>query len=180
MKKNIFSSVPTAASWLVLATLLLTTGCPSPVVTPLLGEDPEVENLLGRAPEDDPRASALGAARRLHQALVQADTDTVWSLLAQATRKALDERGAAIATSGRELIDDSTLPAPNGAVRKVRYESVFFGMNLIDLKDTGGKPTVEAKLGELRAITAVSRDGTEMVVDFVREPDGWKLHRTGF
>ncbi len=164
----------------LIASLVFATGCPSPVVTPLLGEDPEVESLLGRAPEDDPRVSALGAARRLHQALVQADTDTVWALLALPTRKALDERGAAIATSGRELIDDSTLPAPNGAVRKVRYESVFFGMNLVDLKDRSGKPTGEAPLGEMRAISAVSSDGTETVVDFVREAEGWKLHRTGF
>jgi len=179
MNKN-KSFAPSAALTLVLSTLLLTPGCPSPVVTPLLGEDPEVERLLGRAPEDDPRASPLGAARRLHQALVQQDTDTIWSLLALTTRKALDERGTAIATSGRELIDDSTLPAPNGAVRKVRYESVFFGMNLIDLKDMSDKDPAAAPLGETRPIVAVSRDGTEMVIEFVREPEGWKLHRTGF
>lgn len=172
------SALPTL--FLFVATSSLLTACPSPAVTPLLGEDPEVVALLGRAPDDDPRGSPLGAARRLHQALVQQDTDTIWSLLATTTRTALDERGAAIATSGRELIDDSTLPGPGGAVRKVRYESIFFGVNVIDLRDPDPNAATSAPLGTRRPIVAVSRDGTETQVDFVREPEGWKLHRTGF
>lgn len=159
--------------------LLALSACPTPTVTPLVGEDPEVVKLLGAPPDDDPAASALGAARRLHQALVQQDTDRVWALLATTTRRALDERGAAIATSGRELLDDSTLPAPNGAVRKVRYETLFFGVDLVDLEDGSGK-TGPGAPGETRAISAVSKDGTRTQLDFVRESDGWKLHRTSF
>jgi hypothetical protein len=153
--------------------------CPTPTVTPLVGEDPEVVRLLGRPPDDDPASSPLGAARRLHQALVQQDTEMTWSLLSTTTRKALDERGAAIATSGRELLDDSTLPAPNGAVRKVRYETIFFGVDLVDLEDTSGK-IGDGTAGETRPISAVSRDGTRTQLDFVREADGWKLQRTSF
>lgn len=159
--------------------LLALSACPTPTVTPLIGEDPEVVRMLGAPPDDDPAASPLGAARRLHQALVQQDTDRIWALLATTTKRALDERGAAIATSGRELLDDSTLPAPNGAVRKVRYETLFFGVDLVDLEDTSGK-TGPGAPGETRPISAVSKDGTRTQLDFVRESDGWKLHRTSF
>jgi hypothetical protein len=153
--------------------------CPTRDIRPLVGEDPEVSRLLGGAPEDDPRSSALGAARRLHQALVQNDTETTWSLLSSGTRRALDERGAVISTSGRELIDDSTLPAPSGAVRKVRYETLFFGANLVDLKAKGAESGPQSP-GARRLVTAVQSDASEIDLDFVLEEDGWKLERTSF
>ncbi len=150
--------------------------CPTRDIRPLVGEDPEVSRLLGKASEDDPRTSALGAARRLHQALVQNDTETIWSLLSAATRRTLDERGAVISTSGRELIDDSTLPSPSGAVRKVRYETLFFGPNLIDLKPNAERDPQGPQ--QRRSITAVQSDGSGLDIEFVFEEDGWKLERT--
>jgi hypothetical protein len=164
-----------ASALLVLALGLI--ACPQRDIRPLIGEDPEVVALLGAAREDDPRNSALGAARRLHQALVQNDTETVWTLLSERTRRTLDERGAVISTSGRELIDDSTLPSPNGAVRKVRYENLFFGPDLVELR-TAALESSPGAPGDRREVTAVHADGTETVVDFVREPDGWRLERS--
>jgi len=144
----------------------------------LIGEDPEVGVLLGRAGDDDPSTSALAAARRLHQALVQQDTETVWALLSEGTRRALDEKGSDIATSGRELIDESSLPGPSGTVRKVRFETIFFGARVNDLKelpsDEGDRP------GAHRKVVATSEDGGETTVDFVRDADGWKLEFTTF
>ncbi len=157
--------------------LALLIGCASPEIVPLIGEDPEVYQLLGEAPPDDPRTSPLAAARRLHQALVQQDTETVWALLADGTRKALDERGAGIATSGRELIDESALPGPGGTVRKVRYENIFFGPRLARLEavpaDAADGPGVQRK------VIAIADDGERTELVFVREADGWRLLHTG-
>jgi len=155
-----------------------TAACASPAIAPLLGEDPEVGLLLHVAPPDDPHSSPMAAARRLHQALVQQDTETVWALLSVGTRRALDDRGAAMATSGHELIDESTLPGPQGTMRKVRFETIFFGARLLELKEVpaGGPDLPDAR----RRILALSDDGIETPVDFVLEPDGWKLERTGF
>lgn len=161
---------------LVLACLgTLGAGCASPEITPLVGEDPEIAALLGRAPTDDPRSSPMAAARRLHQALVQQDTDTVWTLLSQATRRALDERGATISTNGRELIDESTLPGPGGTVRKVRFETLFFGPRLLELEEVPGETGADR-----RHLIAVSEEGDKTRLELVREEDGWKLEQTGF
>lgn len=159
----------------------LAAGCASPTIYSLQGEDPEVGLLLGQTGSQDPRATPMSAARRLHQALVQQDTETAFGLLSAATRKALDERGAAAGTSGRELIDDSTLPGPGGTLRRVRYESIFFGMNLAELRDLGpiAGPPPEA-VGARHALVAVAEDGTQTPLQMLRESDGWKLDRTGF
>lgn len=163
---------------LIVMTTSLAAACASPEIQPLIGEDPEVGVLLGKAGDDDPRTSALAAARRLHQALVQQDTETVWALLSEGTRRALDEKGTDIATSGRELIDESSLPGPSGTVRKVRFETIFFGSRVNDLKelpsDEGDRP------GARRTVVATSDDGTETTVLFVREAEGWKIDFTRF
>jgi len=161
---------------LALSTLL--GACASPEIVPLLGEDPEVGVLLGKSSADDPRSSPIAAARRLHQALVQQDTETVWALLSEGTRKALDERGTSIATSGRELIDESTLPGSGGTVRKVRYETIFFGPRLADLKELPGEGPDGP--GAIRKVKAISEDAGETVVQFIHEADGWKLDQSAF
>jgi hypothetical protein len=153
------------------------TACPSPDVMPLIGEDPEVGRLLGKQSADDPSRSPLSAARRLHQALVQQDTTTVWALLSSGTRQALDERGAAISASGRELIDESALPGEGGTVRKVRFETIFFGPRLLELKEL---PCDNAAAPSTRCpIVAVSEDGAETRLEFVHEEEAWKLEHTG-
>ncbi|TNF25295.1 MAG: hypothetical protein EP329_23330 [Deltaproteobacteria bacterium] len=152
--------------------------CPDKQIMPLIGEGPEVYKLLEADAPDDPASSPLAAARRLHQSLMQDDAEMVWTLLAAPTRRALDERAATISASGRELIDASTLPGPGGTVRKVRYESIFFGPHVIDLRD--GKKTSQTPFGEGRVVLATSQDKTETELVFVREEDGWKLLKTGF
>lgn len=156
---------------------ILCLACASPEVVPLHGEDPEVQMLLGKSPPDDPRSSPLAAARRLHQALVQHDSDTVWTLLADGTRRALDDRGAEVSASGRELIDESTLPGPNGTVRKVRFETIFFGPRLVDLEELAADGEGQ---GTERKVVAISRDGARTELSFVREEEGWRYLQTGF
>ena len=153
-------------------------GCPEQQIVPLVGEGPEVYALIGAEPPDDPARSPLAAARRLHQALMQEDAEMVWALLAEPTRRSLNERAATISATGRELIDASTLPGPGGTVRKVRYETLFFAREVVDLSDTlKTAPTPE---GDVRTILATSSDGTVTEISFVREEDGWKLLKTGF
>lgn len=154
---------------------LASTGCPHPDVAHLIGEDPEVASILGPQDDDDPTRSALAAARRLHQALMQDDADTVWGLLAEQTRKALDERGAAVSTGGRELIDRSTLPGPGGTLRTVRYETILFGTRVAELVDPD-----PAQAGDQHDLVAVAEDGAKVPVTFVREGDTWKLLKSGF
>ncbi|MCC6621145.1 MAG: hypothetical protein IT385_07810 [Deltaproteobacteria bacterium] len=158
----------------VLIGALVSAACRSHEYYPLVGEDPEVARLIPVPPEDDPRRSPLAAARRLHQALMQDDADTVWALLAEPTRKALDDRGAAASSSGRELIDRSMLPGPGGTMRTVRYESILFGTRVFDLREPAGAA------GDEREVEVVAEGGEVTAVRFVREDDGWKLLRTGF
>lgn len=163
---------------LPLVAFALFAACPDRPILPLVGEGPEVYELLEADPPDDPRSSPLAAARRLHQSLMQDDAEMVWTLLAAPTRRALDERGATIGASGRELIDASTLPGPGGSVRKVRFDAIFFGRNTVDLRDTlASAPTSH---GDGRTIEAVADDGVVTELVFVREEDGWKLLKLGF
>lgn len=154
----------------------LLSACAHPQIVPLIGEEPEIYELLGKSPEDDPRLSPLGAARRLHQALIQQDADLAWTLLADTTQRALDERAAAIGVSGRELLDASTLPGAGGTVMKVRYEVIFFGPNLTDLR-------LQAPVGEgadEAIVEAVNSAGDTLARTFIRTRDGWKLHLLEF
>ncbi|MCA9517767.1 MAG: hypothetical protein KC635_22665 [Myxococcales bacterium] len=166
-----------AAVGLALSVIALAR-CASPEIVPLEGEDPEVYQLIGASAPDDPAASPLFAARRLHQALMQDDSATVWRLLATPTQRALDERGASIGASGRELLDASTLPAPGGTVQKVRYEHVFFGVDIVDLRDP--KRDVTTDFGNGRAILAVGKSGAITELTFLHEEDAWKLVKTKF
>ncbi len=156
--------------------LLVLSGCPRPDIVPLIGEDPEVIQLIGQAPPDDPSVSPLAAARRLHQALIQKDTELAWALLAVSTREALDQRGAAIGVSGRELLDASTLPGAGGTIRKVRFDLIFFGPDVVDL--AGEEPGPSG--GDEAVLRAISREGQITERTFVREEDGWKLALTEF
>lgn len=159
---------------LTLAFLLaLSPGCPSPELRPLVGEDPEIERLLGTSDRRELETSPLAAARRLHQALSQEDHESAWELLAGATRGALDARGAIISASGRELLDAGALPTSAGTMRRIRYASLFFGVDIVDLElvrsDTG---TAE--------IAAIGRDGDRRSLDFVHEDGLWRLVHTDF
>jgi hypothetical protein len=143
-------------------------GCPSPAISPLVGEDPEIETLLGTSEREALRSSPLAAAQRLHQALAQDDFQTAWELLAGATRAALDARGALIDASGRELLEGSSLPASAGAVRRVRFDTLFFGADVVELR---AAPTPEEPGG----IASVTRDGTVRSLRFLREDGLWRL-----
>ena len=149
----------------------LLAACPSPVILPLVGEDPEVIALL-QAPEvDDPASSPLAAARRLHQALLQRDTELAWTLLSDGTRHTLNARGTAIGVSGRELLDASTLPGPAGRVMKVNFDEVLFGGAIIDLVLS---PTPSPSK-ERAVIRMKTRDGHVSERTFVLEAGDWKL-----
>ena len=156
-----------SSAWLVLG------ACPSPHLVPLVGEDPEIARIIPPEAGGDPSLSALAAARRMHQAFVQEDADAVWALLAEPTRRALDERGALISASGRELIDGSTLPGASGTVRKVRFDSIFFGEHLAELREGPGDAT-------RATVVAVAENGATLDLAWVHEPGGWRLSRTSF
>jgi len=136
---------------------------------PLVGEDPEIEKLIGTSDRAMLKASPLAAAQRLHQALSQEDFDSAWELLASTTRAAMDERGAIISASGRELLDASALPTSAGTTRRIRYTSLFFGPEVTDLKLGGIK-------GQEGTVIATSRDGETRTLSFRLEGDMWRLH----
>jgi hypothetical protein len=152
----------------LLPLLGLLCACPSPVILPLAGEDPEVAALLGRSERDALRTSPLAAAQRLHQALGQDDFQSAWELLALSTRGALDARGALIDASGRELLESSALPASAGTVRRVRFDTLFFGADILELR---AEPSPE----EPGLVLSLARDGSVKRLRFVREDELWRL-----
>jgi len=155
---------------------LTVTACPGTDLPVLYGEDPEIGQLLEKPMPANVRTSAVAAARRLHQAIMQNDGEMTWALLATKTRRALDARGALIGTSGRELIDAGTLPTSQGSVLKVRYGTIFFGPSIIGLR-TAPKKDQRAKR---RVLLAKSKKGQITELNFVLEEDGWKLEKLEF
>ncbi|MDP6945828.1 MAG: hypothetical protein QF464_16885, partial [Myxococcota bacterium] len=126
-----FRSTTVSVALTGLATLLI--ACPDPVIIPLIGEDPEVSALIKAPQASDPTSSPVAAARRLHQALRQKDTELSWALLSERTRHVMNARAATIGVGGRELLDASTLPDASGRVTKVQFDEVLFGGNIVEL-----------------------------------------------
>ncbi len=153
--------------------LLSLAACPSHGLVPLRGDGPEIAALLQEPAPPTPQTSPLAAARRLYEALVQGDTEVSWALLDTKTRGALDARGALIGTSGRELLDAGTLPRPDGAVLKVRFERVLFCDDIRDLE----LPSPPAPSAHEATVVATCGDAGTTALKFVRAEDGWKLSR---
>jgi hypothetical protein len=159
----------------IITCMILISGCPNHDLVPLVGEDPEVAKLLGTATPDTPKASAMAAARRLYLSLAQKDAQMVWALLAQPTRKLLNERAALIGVSGQELLEAGSLPQKDGIVLKVRFVDVFFGANIKNLKQKAVGPDMGP---DQRVLFAVSAKGRVTQLIFLREDGGWRLLRT--
>lgn len=155
---------------------LAATACISHDLHVLYGEDEEIARLLEQPPPPDIRTSSIASARRLHQALVQTDGEMTWALLAAKTRRALDSRGALIGTSGRELLDAGTLPTTDGTVLKVRYSTLLFGPQVVDLQAARKQNQTPKR----HVLMAKSAKGQITEVVFVLEEDGWKLEKTTF
>ena len=149
--------------------------CAERAIYGLVGEEAEVARLLGSNPVSSPATSPMAAARRLHQALVQGDSAVSWALLSLGTRHTLTKRAALIGTTGPELLQSSSLPAADGTVIKVNFVSVFFGADLRGLKSDAKN---EATGPDRRILYAVSTAGAVKKVVFLKEPDGWKMHRS--
>jgi hypothetical protein len=149
--------------------------CADRTISGLVGEEGEVARLLGSSPVSSPATSPMAAARRLHQALVQGDSEVSWALLSLGTRDTLTKRAALIGTTGPELLQSSSLPAADGTVIKVNFVSIFFGADLRGLKvDAKDAPTGPDR----RVLYAVSTAGAVEKVVFLKEPDGWKVHKS--
>ncbi|MGB0589056.1 MAG: hypothetical protein ACPGU1_05195 [Myxococcota bacterium] len=160
---------------LTLALAVTATACVHATVVPLIGEDPEIAELLDEAPAATPASSPLAAARRLHQALVQNDVDLAWSLLSANTRDMLNAKGAVIGVGGRELIDASTLPDASGKVTRVKFDEVLFGGAIIELTAT---PSPSPNTG--RAVVRMATvEGAFSERTFVLDGGDWKLDFVG-
>lgn len=146
-------------------------GCTNSNIVPLIGEDPEVAKLIEAPVADDPASSPVAAARRLHQALLQNDSELSWALLTDRTRQALNARADVIGVGGRELLDSSTLPDATGKVTKVRFDEVLFGGAIVDLALAQG-PTPDTRRAVVRMVT---REGKVLERTFALDGGDWKL-----
>jgi hypothetical protein len=156
---------------LILSLAITASACVHATVVPLIGEDPEIAQLLEEAPAATPASSPLAAARRLHQALVQNDVDLVWSLLGARTRDMLNAKGAVIGVGGRELIDASTLPDATGKVARVKFDEVLFGGVITELSQAQASGP-DSKRAIVRMTTAEGRVSERT---FVLDGGDWKL-----
>ena len=161
----------------LLLALLMLNACTDRVILPLVGEDKQVLDMLGAQTPDDPNVSALGAARRLHQAMIQKDSDLVWSLLNRVTQRSLDELATRVGTSGRELLESSVLPTIENTLRRVSFEEIFFGKDVMDLQSA---PPDEAKPVDTKIIHAISTNKAITELVFHLSDAGWTLVRTTF
>ena len=162
-------------NWIATALLLVgVQGCVTSEVVPLVGEDAEVARLLQQQPAPDPQTSPEATARRLYLALSQGDYELSWALLSQKARDLLTKRAALAGTTGPELLQSNSLPQDDGQVIKVNYVSVFFGNGLQRLR----VDSASAQGPDLRRLIAVSESGDAKTLEFLREPDGWKLNPT--
>ena len=159
---------------LALCLALSSVACVHTTVVPLIGEDPEIAELLDAPPAATPASSPLAAARQLHQALVQNDVDLAWSLLSGPTRDALNSKGAAICVGGRELIDASTLPDASGKVIRVKFDEVLFGGTITELSQAAS-PSPDSGRAVLRMTTIT---GAILERTFVLDGGDWKLDLT--
>jgi hypothetical protein len=156
---------------LLLVLMAPAAGCMQTSIAPLVGEGPEILKLLDAEAPEDPATSALVAARRLHQALIQQDMELAWALLAAPTQEALDRVGSVVGMSGRELLDASSLPAPGGSIQKVQFASILIGPKAIDLVASESTAGHQSR----RVIKVVCSDGSGFERTFERDDTGWKL-----
>ena len=154
-----------------LAWLACAPACVNHQMHPLIGEDPEVYLLLGEPAPQDPQTSAIAAARRLHQALVQRDVAVVWALLDVSTRALLTRAGETVDLGGRELVERSVLPSADGRLVTVSLTAILFGGELVKLQPVGDAD------GQGQ-IAATLQGGAQKTLAFVREEDGWKIQIT--
>ena len=159
----------------LFALLTSIAACATTPIVSLVGEEPEVSRLLKTQQAPLPQTSPEATARRLYLALSQGDHEVSWALLSEKTRHLLNQRASLAGTTGPELLQSSSLPQPNGQVIKVNYVAVFFGSGLQTLRPLKGTQNAP----DLRKLEAISEKGDVRTLDFVREPDGWKLHPTG-
>lgn len=145
--------------------------CPDTNIVPLIGEDPEVAELIEAPLADDPATSPVAAARRLHQALLQKDSELSWTLLSDRTRQALNARADVIGVGGRELLDSSTLPDDAGQVAKVRFDEVLFGGAIVELS-LAPEPNPDTGRAVVRMAT---RNGKVIERTFIFDSGDWKL-----
>jgi hypothetical protein len=145
--------------------------CGATTITPLVGEDRQVLELLDAPPPDDPSSSALAAARRLHQALIQVDMELAWTLLAAPTRAALDALGKQSGMSGRELLDASSVPGTGGSLHKANFATLLIGPRAVGLKQVTGLASKDGQAD----VQVKCADGSEHTRTFQRDDTGWKL-----
>jgi hypothetical protein len=151
--------------------------CVHSSIPSLIGEDAEIARLLDTKPVATPENSPTATAQRLYLALSQSDSEVAWALLSLGTKNALNQRAALIQTTGPELLQSSSLPQKDGQVVKVSYVSVFFGadLNSIELNQTNNIAAADH-----RTLLAISTTNSKRQLNFLKEPDGWKLHNVTF
>jgi hypothetical protein len=170
---NMRAMISTRIAVIILASFLLL-GCPNRDIIPLIGEEPEVLALLEQGPVDEPTSSAEVAARRLHQALVQGDTEFAWSLLAPTTQQLMEAQGARMGSNGREALASSTLPSETGTIRNVNFNDIFYGPNLVSLEPGPVVPGTP----EIHIVYAKDTEGRVRELRFINTEGLWRLVRT--
>jgi hypothetical protein len=168
MRCSIYSSLMIAFAF---------SACVHTSIPSLIGEDAEIARLLDTESVATPATSPKATAQRLYLALSQSDSEVAWALLSMGTKNALNQRAALIKTTGPELLQSSSLPQKDGQLVKVNYVSVFFGADLTSITLNKTDNSISPDHRELHAI---SMTNGKRQLNFLKEPDGWKLHNVSF
>ncbi len=167
---------------LVLLPLLLACG-PNVTLLPLVGDPPEITELLEGAALPSAPTESVAALEDFYRLLATDADDAAWTRLSEATQGALDQVARALETNGRAMLRTRRFPKPGAPIPSadgspvptVRVSPVAL---FLVSRPTRFRSVEE---GADRAVVEVgNRAGTTRNVELVRERGEWKLQRIDY
>lgn len=160
-------------------TLLILQGCgPSFQVIPLVGEGPEVINLLQEKEEAKATSETVVVIEHFYRAINKRQHNGMWSLLTSDTRMALDDLADALDTNGKQLLRTRMFPLDTmgDKSRRVSLASLF----LVDKPIKFEAATKPGPADNSAKVVVRNAAGNSRTVTLNRERGEWKIHHTDF
>ncbi|HIA01357.1 MAG TPA: hypothetical protein EYN06_00120 [Myxococcales bacterium] len=148
-------------------------------IQPLVGEDPDIIQMIGVSEGTAASSPTVRAVEQLYRAARSRNTAALWKLLTRDTRVALDALGRKLDSNGKALLKSGRFPVPGTtktAVRAVDLVALF-----LLRRPTAFKAVNEPNPAAVRSTVLVSnsQDETRRIV-LRREEGVWRIHQPKF